>query len=115
MDIMKFILQWLPRASAIVLAVAVWMLAGIGAHGREGVGLMPFLLLLLPLAIGWHFKRIGGSLFILLGLALWFVPNARQNLDVLPFMSAPFLVVGLLFWADALSKPKKSRDEVLQM
>jgi len=112
---MRWILKWLPRVSALLLALSFWILAGIGAHGREGIGWMPFLLLLIPLVIAWHFKRIGGTLFIVLGLALWFVPNARQNLDVLPLISAPFLVVGLLFWADALSKPKRSRDEVLQM
>ena len=111
MNIIKLFLEWLPRLSALVLSLSFWILAGIGAHGREGLGWEP-ILLTIPFIIAWRFKRTGGSLYVALGLLLWFLPNARDNLDILPLITIPFLVVGLLFWADALSRPSKSNINI---
>jgi hypothetical protein len=104
----RLFLKWLPRIAVFFLAISAWFLVGIGAHGRPEVEWWKLVLpILIPLVISLRFKRIGGTIYMVFGLLLSFLFGRELAVPI----AIPFIIVGLLFWADALSEPSRTYNE----
>ena len=93
---MKKILLYLPRIFSVIIVAffAMFILEGFDPNFGWRSGLMHFLLALLILAvtiISWKKPKIGGWLFIILGLYFW------NNI----FVAAVHIITGVLFLCTA--------------
>ena len=102
-------MYWSPRVLGILFAILI-SLFGLDVC-MEGYGfwetivallmhLIPTAIILLALAIAWRWERVGGILFILLGvsyIALFWDP---ERLPGYLMISGPLFLVGILFLLD---------------
>ena len=107
--------HWLPRILCIAAILFVSMFA-LDAFGpgepvwRQlvafAIHLIPSFVLLAILVLAWNYEKIGGIIFMILGLALSpliFMHNFRMNhsvwmsLSIILVITIPFVAVGLLF------------------
>ncbi len=112
--IMKQLLKWLPRVFSFLLALLIWFVA-LAIGSKKGVPWNPdvwlfLVLLFIPLAIAWRFRRIGGTIYLAFAIFCLFA-FVNTTLSFRLLLIIPSLIVGLLFWADALYKVKESRDD----
>jgi hypothetical protein len=99
-------LFWVPRILAILTAVFLGTFAlDVFTEGyRAGdlwvallIHLIPSLLILASLGIAWRWERLGGWLFILLGLFyIWYFWHPSRWLSYLA-ISGPLFLTGLMF------------------
>ena len=102
----KTALFWVPRILAILTALFLGMFAlDVFAEGyRMGelivalfMHLIPSFLILIVLGIAWRWERIGGTLFILLGIVfLWLFWHPSRWFSNL-IISGPLFLTGLMF------------------
>lgn len=101
---------WLPRILGILLAVFLSLFAF--DVFTEGYGfwevlvalfmhLVPTFLLVVALVVAWRWERLGGLLFIGLGVLFWLL-LARADLIALLLIGLPAIVIGALFLWDGV-------------
>jgi hypothetical protein len=115
----KTALYWAPRALGMgtALFLAIFALDVFGEGYRLGellialfMHLIPSLLILVLLVISWRWERIGGFLYILLGVIyiIWFWHPARRLSSLI--ISSPLFLTGGLFlfhaWIDRSGRPQ---------
>jgi len=101
---MKKLLFYLPRILSLIIVIffAVFILEGIGPDFTWRDSLMHFLLTLVVLAvtlISWKRSKIGGWLFILLGL-FWLITLHALTNSIGMIIGGVHLITGLLFLFD---------------
>lgn len=62
------------------------------------IHLIPTYLVLIALAIAWRWERVGGTLFILLGLIYIFAFGGNFPWSVYLVIAGPAFLIGILFW-----------------
>jgi hypothetical protein len=94
------LLLWSPR----ILGILVALFIGLFALDALAVGILPFLIHLIPtvallivVALAWRWPWVGGVVFV--ALALLYGVQARGHLDWILIIGSPLLVVGVLFVA----------------
>lgn len=113
---MKKILHWTPRILSILIVIW-WILFVFGSHGISVVSLIEsivWIILLVVTLIAWKWERIGGLIFIFLGLLYTVLFWGRGHWTVYLLVSGPLVVTGGLFIADELIKrtgKKKSKKK----
>lgn len=100
------LLFWLPRSLSIIYILFLGLFAldifipnqslsyyliGLFMH------LLPNFLLIALLAIAWKWEKIGGILFILLGLVFTIFFNTYTSIQTFLFISFPVFLIGALF------------------
>jgi hypothetical protein len=108
---MKRILYWLPRTLSLGLALFLSLFA-LDVFTEAYlfwetilaliIHMLPTCLILIVLAIAWHWERLGGSIFIILSIA--FLLLSRFELEAFLIIGLPALVIGGLFlWNSTLT------------
>ena len=121
------LLHWLPRILGIIaiLFISMFALDAFKPGLTLGQQLLDFLIHLVPsfvligiLIIAWKWEKIGGTIFILMGLVLSplvFFHNYRMNesvwmsLGIISLITIPFIIVGALFVLSNNLKEKKHK------
>ena len=110
-------LYWSPRILGILVAIFVSLFAldvfGEGYNFWETIvalamHLIPTAVILIILAIAWRWERIGGFLFIVLGvlyIALFWDPS---RWPAYLMISGPLFLVGVLFFLSGCYREKSS-------
>jgi len=80
----------------------------VAALPELAVHLIPSLLVLTVLAMGWKFEWVGAIAFM--GLAALYATMARGRLDWIITVSGPLLVVGVLFLASWHHRATRHRN-----
>jgi hypothetical protein len=120
------LLHWLPRIICILAILFISMFALDSFDSRHtiwqqfaafGMHLIPTYVLIAILIVAWKWEKIGGIIFIVIGLSLSpfiFLINHNRNhfsiwqsLMVVLVINIPFVVVGGLFIVSHLKKQKK--------
>jgi cell division protein FtsW (lipid II flippase) len=122
----KGILYWAPRILCIfaILFISMFALDAFDHGDSLGKQLLAFLIHLIPsfillaiLLVAWKWEKVGGFIFILIGLImspLVFWHNYRLNesvwmsLGIIAVITIPFVIIGVLF---ILSYNRKRREE----
>jgi hypothetical protein len=116
---MKHLLYWTPRVLVILFAAFISLLAlDVFAEGYSFwetivalfIHLIPTFLLVIALIIAWKRERVGGWLFIGLGILflVWFGGPPEPGLWFANFfMPGLLFLVGVLFLADQIYRQKK--------
>ena len=109
------ILHWFPRILCVIaiLFISLFALDAFEPGLSLGQQLLAFLIHLIPsfvlfaiLLVAWKWEKIGGIIFIVIGLVtspLVFIHNYRMNdsvwmsLGIISLITLPFLLVGILF------------------
>ena len=100
------ILHWLPRCSGILLAVFISLFAldvfGTGAGFWQTalaflIHLLPTVLILTALLLGWRREWLGGLLFIGLGACYIIITRGREHITAYLLLTGPALLTGALF------------------
>jgi hypothetical protein len=111
------VLYWSPRILGILVAILVSLFAldvfGEGYNFWETIvalamHLVPTAVILIILGIAWRWERIGGFLFIILGvlyIALFWDPS---RWPAYLMISGPLFLVGVLFILDGCYREKNS-------
>jgi hypothetical protein len=103
------LIVWLPRILGIAVGLFLGMFAldafsGVeswgSALGDFAVHLLPAAVILAVVAISWRYPLVGAVAFVVLAVAY---AAAVRRLDWLAAISAPLLLVGLLFLASFLA------------
>lgn len=118
-------LHWTPRILGIlaILFISMFAMDAFGPNKTLWQQIADFLMHMIPsfvliafLLIAWKWELAGGIIFILIGLVfspIIFMHNYRMNhsvymsLNVLLFITFPFILVGILF---VLSYYKKKKE-----
>lgn len=74
------------------------------------IHMVPSFVLIALLALAWRFERIGGSLFVGVGLLPLFLLSNPLWVNLI--LGGPFLLAGLLFWISALRRAGRSGKAV---
>ena len=101
---LKRLLFWSPRVLCIAFALFVSLFALDVFH--EGLGvvktiaalsvhLIPTAIIVVVLAVAWHWEPVGGVLFIVLGIL--YLIRARHHPSWVAVISGPLFLVGVLF------------------
>ncbi len=102
------VLYWLPRILAISFAVflAIFSLDVFGeGYGFWGtvtafiVHNIPSILIIAALIIAWRYERIGGAIFIVLGIIATAFFHTTGSIVSFVAVSLPLFVIGVLFLA----------------
>lgn len=107
------IIYWLPRIIMAVL-ICFFVLFSLDVFSMEGTFLekivgflmhnIPTFILILLLAFAWKKERIGGILFIILGIVFTFYFNTYQRIDTFLLISFPPILAGALFILNGYKK-----------
>jgi len=99
------VLHWAPRVLTIIFIglISTFALDVFGEY--QGIKLLlalflhliPSIILLIFLAIAWHWEIVGGNLLIAAGVIFGFFFNAFQTLDGFMILVLPLWMVGALF------------------
>lgn len=109
-------LHWTPRVLAILFAIFISLFAldvfaeGFGLRALMGflIHLIPTYLIIIALLIAWRWEKIGGVLFIALGLFYIIMVWPRFEFAVYMIIVGPLILIGLLFFISKLDfKTKK--------
>lgn len=103
---MNKIIYWLPRA-IVILFILFFSVFSLDVFSEEGtvlekaVGLLmhniPTIILVLALVFAWKKEKMGGYLFIVLGLLFAFFFKAYERIDTFLMISFPAILAGALF------------------
>ena len=97
---------WLPRflAIAYMLFLAVLSLDSFESSGGFFGRILAFLMHLLPvfwvgavLTLAWHFRLIGGLVFMVLGMIFTIYYHTNRHTDSFLMISMPLFITGMLF------------------
>jgi hypothetical protein len=97
---------WIPRILAIgfilfLLQFSFDVFSGPASWGEKIQGFfihsIPAFLLLITLIYSWHYPRIGGASFIVLGLIFTFYFNTYRMMVSFLIISIPIFIIGILF------------------
>jgi hypothetical protein len=108
------LIVWLPRILGIAVGLFLGMFALDAFSGGEplasalsdfAIHLLPAATILAVVAIAWRFPWVGAIAFV--GFAVAYAVAVRR-LDWVAAISAPLLVVGLLFLASALAGSRRT-------
>jgi membrane-bound ClpP family serine protease len=114
---MKKFLYWAPRTLSILLAAFVSIFSfDVFDAGYSGwqlvlalfIHLLPTFVLIIFITIAWKWEKIGGLLFILLGIAFVFI-GGYEVIAILLF-TIPFIIVGGMFLLHSRTYSKESRN-----
>ena len=123
------ILHWFPRILCIIaiLFISLFALDAFEPGLSLGQQLLAFLIHLIPslillaiLLVAWKWEKIGGVIFIAIGLItspLVFVHNYKMNesvwmsLGIIGLITLPFILVGILFILSYYHKNKSGNPE----
>jgi len=106
-------LTWTPRllAIAFIAFLALFALDVFGEYATIWetlvalfMHLLPNIILLLALLIAWRWQRIGGLVFLGLGIGSLLFFRTYEDLISFLIVSAPALLIGVLFLADGLRR-----------
>ena len=124
------VLHWTPRIICIlaILFVSMFALDSFNPEltiwrqiGDFLMHLIPTFVLFLFLVVAWNLDRIGGIIFVVIGLGfspIIYMHNYNMNqsvimsLQVLLFITVPFIIVGILFLLSHYMKKKNQAAEV---
>ena len=107
-------IYWIPRVLGLLFAAFISLFA-LDVFS-EGYGfwetlvalfmhMIPTFLVLGLLALAWRWDRIGGVLFILLGIAYIFM--ARMEISAVLVISGPLFLIGALFLLTGFIPPRQ--------
>jgi hypothetical protein len=105
-------LTWVPRVLAILYILLISMFALDAFTGEPDFGeqlkafllhLIPSLLTVLCLVVAWQYRIVGGSLFLILGLAFTIYFGTYHSATTFLLISLPLLVTGMLFIVSKIS------------
>ena len=112
-------LFWTPGVLGIVFAgfISIFALDVFG----EGYGfwetvvalfmhLIPTFLVLIALVVAWRWERVGGVLFVLLGVAYILMAYPSESLVAYLIISGPLILVGVLFLVSGCRRVKVGPD-----
>lgn len=113
-------LYWAPRVLAILFIMFISIFA-LDVFG-EGYGflellvalfmhLIPVFILAAVLLIAWRWEKIGGIIFILLGLLFTFFFHTYRDLIGFLIISGPVFLIGVLFLISKAKIKKKKKDK----
>ena len=96
---------WAPRLGGLAMAVFLAVFALDALNGPSlpaivtafAIHLLPSLLVLAVVALGWKFEWVGGIGFI--ALAILYAAMVWGRIDWIAAISTPLLLIGLLFCA----------------
>lgn len=100
------VLYWLPRILAILTGLLMMVFSldsfdGDNSFGKELLGFLvhniPAFALIIILAIAWKYEVIGGTLFILMFIALGIFFKSFSGNPASLIIIAPILIAGVLF------------------
>jgi len=107
---------WIPRIIAIIFIFFVSLFA-LDVFGEEVgytetilgliIHLVPSLVLIALLVISWKHEKIGGILFVILGVVFTIFFNTYHDIVTFLMISVPVFLVGILFWVSATKKHAK--------
>ncbi|MDD2215266.1 MAG: hypothetical protein PHE41_01640 [Eubacteriales bacterium] len=114
MDKSKFI--WIPRILAIIFILFITLFS-LDVFSMEGsiflkigaflIHSIPSLVLAIILIISWKRPRLGGFIFIIIGIAFTIFFKTYYRLDIFLLISFPPMLVGILFFiADFLQRKR---------
>lgn len=122
------VFHWLPRILCILAILFISLFAADAFEPGKTIWqqlaaffihLIPSYILLAFLLIAWKWEKIGGILFMSIGLGFSpfiFQHNYNMNhsvgmsLGILLMINFPFIIVGLLFFASHFLKKKNTRE-----
>jgi hypothetical protein len=100
------ILFWLPRILMVILICLMGLLS-LDVFGMEGSLLekiggflihnVPVFILILSLVFAWKKEKMGGIIFIILGLAFTIFFRTYARIEIFLLISFPLLLSGILF------------------
>ena len=123
------VLHWTPRILCILAILFISMFATDAFDSRLTlwqqirdfvIHLIPSFILILFLVAAWKWERIGGIIFLVIGIGfspVIYYHNFNMNqsvmasLQVLLFITLPFIVVGILFLLSYYMKKKYKLPE----
>ena len=110
-------LHWTPRVLTILFAIFISIFALDVFGGGDGfwgtivalfMHLIPTYILIILLLIAWKWEKVGGMLFIILGLIFTLFFNTYRHTLTFLLISGPVFLIGLLFLISKLEfKVKK--------
>jgi hypothetical protein len=109
----KGFLHWLPRILAIAFILFLSIFALDVFDGRSGfwmtlaaflIHLIPSLVLFAITVVAWHNEKVGGILFLILGLVFTFFFETYKEISIFLAISGPVFLTGILF---LVNYPKK--------
>ncbi len=118
------IFHWMPRILGIIAILFISLFAADAFQPGMSIWqqLLAFIMHLIPsfiltalLIIAWKWEKLGGIIFMIIGLALSpmvFIHNYRMNhsiwmsLGIIMLITMPFVLVGVLFIASHYIKKK---------
>lgn len=104
---MKKFLYYLPRALAMFYVFYLSLLVFANMFSLDAISyFLPIFILVVITSIAWLYWRIGGILFILLGIFLMLVSNFESLIIFLPA-----ILIGILFWLGK-EKPVSKKPKV---
>lgn len=116
-------LYWVPRVFGILLVIFVSLFA-LDVFGPEFswlallMHMIPTLIVLIILIISWRWSRIGGILWILIGIYYVIMTGGREHFVTYLVMTLPAIVTGTLFFigrkGDEKNLQSSSRTQMAQ-
>ncbi len=98
---------WTPRVIIVIFSALAFIFSlfsgaekyGGGFYGilKNSPNALPWLLLFGVVYFAWNHEKIGGYLFLALGIASIFFFNSWENLATFFIVSLPIIVAGILF------------------
>jgi len=111
------ILKWLPRILGILFIcfISLFSFDVFGEYGFPIVlvalfmHLIPSLVLAGILAVAWKWEKIGGILFLILGIVFTLFFHTYEDLIVFLIVSLPVFLIGILFLINSRRKNVKKK------
>jgi len=110
------VLCWVPRILGILFVafISLFALDAFGGDGSFGEQLLGFIIHLVPsfvlvifLVIAWKHEKVGGWLYILLGVVFTIFFDTYEELITFLLISGPVFLTGVLFLISAMRNSKK--------
>lgn len=109
------VLCWIPRVVALlfILFISLFALDSFGTGESLGmmflgflIHLIPSLVLIVALVVAWRCEKIGGWLFILIGVVFTVFFDTYEDIMTFLIISGPLFLVGILFLVSGYRKSK---------
>lgn len=107
---------WIPRILTIlfIIFISLFALDVFGEGNGTGevflgllVHLIPSIVLIVLLAVSWRCEKIGGAMFIVLGIIFTIFFSTYKELITFLLISGPVFLIGILFWISSMKKGNK--------
>jgi hypothetical protein len=106
---------WIPRVIALlfIFFISLFALDVFGNGDSTGevllgliVHLIPSIVLVVLLVVSWKCEKIGGALFIIVGIIFTIFFNTYKDVITFMLISGPAFIIGILFLISAVKKSK---------